>query len=91
MSRAIRPSQQTLVPNAVHTLLPLPMATIASLHRIGGGGQQLVIKKRQGFFPMRRENLFYGVANPPKPFHPVAQLPQLAQAVCVQQRRSNNA
>jgi len=28
---------------------------------------------------MRREDLFSGVANPPKPFHPVAQLPQLAQ------------
>jgi len=51
------PLETDLAPNPVHTLLHLPMATIASLHRIGGRRQQLVIKQRQGFFKMRREDL----------------------------------
>jgi len=33
------------------------MTTIASLYRIGGRWQQLVVKKRQRFFQMRREYL----------------------------------
>ena len=55
------------------------MATIAALHRIGGRRQQLVIKKRQGFFQSRGEHFFEGVANPLKPVDPMTQLVQLAQ------------
>src|SRR4030095_11018859 len=55
------------------------MPTIASLDRIGGRRQQLVIKKRQGFFTMRREDLLSGVANPREPLDPLPQLFQLAQ------------
>jgi hypothetical protein len=36
------------------------MATVASLHRIGGGWQQLVVKKRQGFVKVGRKDLFQG-------------------------------
>jgi hypothetical protein len=55
------------------------MATVAAFHRIGGGRQQLVVQKRQGFFKVRREDLFSGVANPREPFHPLTQFPQPAQ------------
>ena len=46
-----------LAADSVHTLLHLPITTIASFHRIGSRGQQRVIKKRQGLFKMRREDL----------------------------------
>src|SRR5712691_9627859 len=55
------------------------MTTSAALHGVGGGGQQLVIKQCQGLFTMRREDLFYGVANPRAPLDPLTPLPQLAQ------------
>jgi hypothetical protein len=55
------------------------MTTIASLDRIGGRRQQRVIKKRQGFFKMRREDLLEGLANPREPLDPLPQLFQLAQ------------
>jgi len=55
------------------------MPTIASLDRIGGRRQQLVIKKRQGLFKMRREDLLYGLANPREPLDPLPPLFQLAQ------------
>src|SRR2546430_15829263 len=42
-----------LAADPVHTLLHLAMTPIASLHRIRGRGQQLVIEQRQGFFKMR--------------------------------------
>ena len=38
-----------LRPHPVDTLLPLAIASVAPLHRIRGGGQQLVIEKREGF------------------------------------------
>jgi hypothetical protein len=47
------------------------MTTIASLHRIGGCGQQLVIEESQRFFQMRREDLLSRVPNPREAFHPL--------------------
>src|SRR5215813_12598867 len=38
-----------LRPHAVDTLLHLAIAPVAPLHRVRGGGQQLVIEKREGF------------------------------------------
>ena len=38
-----------LRPHPVDTLLHLAIAPVAPLHRIRGGGQQLVIEKREGF------------------------------------------
>src|SRR5437870_6471317 len=38
-----------LRPHPVDTLLHLAIASVAPLHRIRGGGQQLVIEKREGF------------------------------------------
>ncbi len=54
------------------------MTAIASLHRLGGRGQQLVVKERQGFFKMRREDFLSGLANPREPFSPLTQLLELA-------------
>src|SRR5262249_22645675 len=42
-----------LRPHPVDTLLPLEIAPVAPLHRMRGGGQQLVVKKRQGLFQGR--------------------------------------
>jgi hypothetical protein len=42
-----------LAADPVHTLLHLPVAAIATFHRIGGRGQQRVVEKCQGFFQMR--------------------------------------
>src|SRR5262244_483851 len=39
-----------LRPYPVDTLLHLAIAPIAPLHRMRGGGQQLVVKKREGLF-----------------------------------------
>src|SRR5215471_2277659 len=36
-------------PHAIDTLWHLAIAPIAPLHRVRGGGQQLVIEKREGF------------------------------------------
>jgi len=55
------------------------MTTIASLYRIGGCWQQLVVKKRQRLFQMRREYLLSRVPNPREPPHPLTQLLQLAK------------
>ena len=62
-----------------HTLVHLAMATIPSLHRIGGRGQHRVVKKHQGFFKSRREDLLEGLAHPREPAHPLPQLLALAQ------------
>ena len=51
-----------LRPHPVDTLLPLAIAPVAPLHRIRGGGQQLVVKKRQGLFQGRGKELFEGFA-----------------------------
>src|SRR5207247_11107437 len=39
-----------LRPHPVDTLLPLAIAPVAPLHRMRGGGQQLVIEKCEGLF-----------------------------------------
>src|SRR6266851_3073473 len=55
------------------------MTTIASLHRIGGCGQQLVIEESQRFFQMRREDLLSRVPTPREAFHPLTQLFELVK------------
>ena len=45
-------------PHPVDTLLPLAIAPVPPLHRIRGGGQQRVVKKRQGLFQGRGKELF---------------------------------
>jgi hypothetical protein len=52
-----------LAADPVHTLLHLAMTPIASLHRLRGRWQQLVVEKRQGLFKMRREDLLEDVSN----------------------------
>ena len=55
------------------------MTTIASLYRVGGRRQQLVVKKRQGFFQVRRKDLFSGVPYPLESAHPPTQLLEFAK------------
>src|SRR5215469_13436533 len=56
IERQTRPDLR-LRPHPVDTLLPLAIAPVAPLHGIRGGGQQLVIEKRQGFFQGGRKEL----------------------------------
>src|SRR5919202_3190755 len=50
-------------PLPVDTLLHLAIAPVAPLHGIRGGGQQLVIQKRQGLFQGRRKELLERLAH----------------------------
>jgi len=69
-----------LRPHPVDTLLHLAIAPVAPLHRIRGGGQQLVVKKRQGLFQGRGKELFEGVAHLWEPQEPTPQLGQFGQS-----------
>jgi hypothetical protein len=68
-----------LRPHPVDTLLPLAIAPVAPLHRMRGGGQQLVVEKRQGLVPGRGKELCEGLAplgepqEPPPPCGPCGQ------------------
>src|SRR5262249_41547263 len=62
IQRQTRPDLR-LRPHPVDTLLHLAIAPVAPLHGIRGGGQQRVIKKRQGLFQGGREELFEGCAH----------------------------
>jgi len=54
------------------------MATIATLHRIGGRGQQRVIQQCQGCFKGRGEDLFSRITAPLETHDPLTQLLQLS-------------
>src|SRR5262252_53193 len=71
IQRKTRPDLR-LRPHAVDTLLPLAIAPVAPLHGIRGGGQQLVIEKRQGFFQGGRQELFECLAQRGEPQEPTS-------------------
>ena len=68
-----------LRPHPVDTLLPLAIAPVAPLHRMRGGGEQLVVKKRQGLFQGRGKALFEGFAHLWEPQEPMPQCGQFVQ------------
>src|SRR5437870_9042851 len=68
-----------LRPHPVDTLLHLAIAPVAPLHRIRGGGQQLVVKKRQSLFQGRGKELFEGVAHLWEPQEPTPQFGQFVE------------
>src|SRR5262249_54759942 len=68
-----------LRPHPVDTLLHLAIAPVAPLHRIRGGGQQCVVKKRQGLFQSRGKELFEGGAHLWEPQEPTPQCGQFGQ------------
>src|SRR5215467_2657929 len=59
-----------LCPHPIHTLLHLAIAPVAPFHGIRGGGQQLVIEKRQGFFQGGRKELLECLAQLGEPQEP---------------------
>ena len=61
----------------VDTFLPLAIAPVAAFHRIGRGGQQLRIEKRQGFFQRRGKELLQRVAQLCEPPETTTQCGQL--------------
>src|SRR4029453_1921548 len=67
-------------PPPVDTLLPLAIAPVAPLHRMRGGGQQLVVKKRQGLFQGRGKELFEGCAHLGEPQELTPQFGQFGQS-----------
>jgi hypothetical protein len=62
-----------LRPHPVDTLLPLAIAPVAPLHGMGCCWQQLVLTKRQGFFPGRRKELLARLAHLGEPQEPTSQ------------------
>src|SRR5215831_2387266 len=69
-----------LRPHPVDTLLPLAIAPVAPLHCIRGGGQQLVVQKRQGLFQGRGKELCEGGAHLWAPQEPTPQCGQFVQS-----------
>src|SRR5262245_34642731 len=68
-----------LRPHPVDTLVHLAIAPVAPLHRIRGGGQQCVVKKRQGLVQRRGKELFEGGAHLWEPQEPTPQYGQCGQ------------
>src|SRR5262245_49276098 len=69
-----------LRPHPVDTLLHLAIAPVAPLHCIRGGGQQLVVQKRQGLFQGRGKELFEGCAHLWAPQEPTPRCGQFVQS-----------
>ena len=66
IQRQTRPDLR-LCPHPIHTLLHLAIAPVAPFHGIRGGGQQLVIEKRQGFVQRRGEEFLQRVTEGGEP------------------------
>ena len=66
-----------LRPHPVDTLLHLAIAPVAPLHRIRGGGQQLVVKKRESLCQGRGKELLEGCTHLWEPQEPTPQGGQL--------------
>ena len=69
-----------LRPHPVDTLLHLAIAPIAPLHRIRGGGQQLVIEKREGLFQRGGKELLQGLPHLGDPLEPTPQCGEFGQS-----------
>src|SRR5438309_9862914 len=65
-----------LRPHPVDTLLHLAIASVAPLHRIRGGGQQLVIEKREGFVQRGGKEFLQCLTHLGEPLEPTPQLGQ---------------
>ena len=66
-------------PHSIDTLWPLAIAPIAPLHRIRGGGQQLVIEKREGFVQRGGKEFPQCLTHLGEPQEPTPQYGQLVQ------------
>lgn len=66
-------------PYPVDTLLHLAIAPVTPLYRIRGGGQQLVIQKRQGLCQGGRKELLERRAHLGEPQEPTSQCGQFVQ------------
>src|SRR5919201_3593712 len=62
-----------LRPHPVDTLLHLAIAPVAPLHRIRGGGQQLVVKKREGLFQRGGKEFLECLTQRAEPLEPTPQ------------------
>jgi hypothetical protein len=67
-------------PHPVDTLLPLAIAPVAPLHRIRGGGQQLVVKKREGLFQRGGTEVLECLTQRSEPLEPAPQCGQFGQS-----------
>jgi len=65
--------------HAVDLLLPLAIASVASLHGIRGRRQQLVVEKRQGLFQRGGKELLQRVTEGGEPLDATLQLGQFGE------------
>ena len=68
-----------LRPHPVDTLLHLAITPVAPLHRVRGGGQQLVIEKREGFVQRGDKEFLERLAYLGEPSEPTSQCGQFGQ------------
>ena len=64
----------------VDVLLPLAIAPVTTFHRIGRGGQQLVIEKRQGLFQRGGKEFLQCLPYLWEPLEPTPQCGEFAQS-----------
>ena len=69
-----------LCPHPVDLFLHLAIAPIAPLHRIRGGGQQLVIEKREGFVQRGGKEFLQGLPHLGEPLEPTPQFGEFGQS-----------
>src|SRR5215468_5457111 len=69
-----------LRPHPVDTLWPLARAPVTPLHRRRGGGQPLVIEKREGFIPGGGKEFLQGRPHLGEPLEPPPPFAQLSQS-----------
>ena len=69
-----------LCPHPVDTLLHLAIAPVAPLHRIRGGGQQLVIEKREGLVQRGGKEFLECLTQRSEPQEPTPQFGQFVQS-----------
>src|ERR671930_1557519 len=69
-----------LCPYPVDTLLHLAIAPVAPLHGIRGGGQQLVIEKREGFVQRGGKEFLQCLTHLGEPLEPTPQFGEFGQS-----------
>ena len=69
-----------LRPYTIDTLLHLAIAPITPLHRMRGGGQQLVIEQREGLFQRGGKEFLQGLPHLREPLEPTPQFGEFAQS-----------
>ena len=64
-------------PNSIDRPLHFPKSTVGSFHRVGGRGQEFLVKEQQGLFQIRREKLLESFSKGFEPSNSLLELLEL--------------